>query len=1648
MASEAPPPVDVTDIEFKLNSKFNLVNQVLTENRGNLLAAASAYGLVIVGGSEPNLKVIQLSRIVSDKDKPAVPTRSIPLPVPAHSIALSCDHSMLAVNFKQNELAFVTVFSVPSFLSNNIKIIHQNIRLCTDDGVTASQLLWNPVLPNTLAICLSNKSLLVFTFKDQGYDFYSIDKSEQVGCASWSPKGKQIVAGFPNGKIAQYKPDLKLARTIPCIVRMYNTTWDVIAIQWLSTYQFAAVMLPREENAYPALYIVYAPKNGTPTYTSYNDVCYSQSGPRSTQIILSHILPWNLLLVISANSTEVGLLGTTDTGDNPLWKQYITLDAARAELPLFNNKDETFPLGMDIDTGVTHRIVVDENEIPVMAMLHLFSTHGFLISFNILNKTPNCPSINSPPQLLADTSGIGNFTVAIPTTAAQPNASPPKSDISFAFPASAAATSTPRAPQKTTSIFNANEAPKPDGNLFQNAAPAEPPKAFSSLFGGQTTIQPISSSQSAFSFVPKSTEPPSTNSQPTQASVFGVVKPQIPVVAPVKPNVMQSTIDPVPRPDNNKPFITVAPTFSQPAPTNVIEKATRLQPTDDNVISDDDIIRKMIREEVQSYESLAKTLLKRCKSLEINIGSKEESQSMMKELKGLQEVSDQATESTEALAMDIQSLKVSLSETYLMIVELKSKHSMLNDANYSQLNDSNSMSHTSRRQLEKLEKLLAVNENQYRIVSQQINAHWSTYEENKKKTTRAKMHVPTLENIYQTLTKQRDIVSRQRIKINHIKSRLGYKDNTNPSKKMAEVNINLLTDSMVTMSLCDQVKLDTERLSTEKLSSLRDMLKTRKILQITPKRPERTGLSSEVVLEKRRAQEKKKASAPRAVTTPKPVNVQPTQKPIQSIGNDFPQSIVPDTGFQLSKSTSKTEFSGITNAAKSNSKVAPNNSLGMPSTTDARSEIIGFGSAAKPMDKTVKSSTENIVQPFSAKPTIAFGGTSITSDKPTIGFGSTTVASDKPGMSFGSGLFNNLGTASFGASNTQPSVLFGSTPTPIPFGSQTTNTASILKKVDSTKPEKTSAPIDATVPKPITVTKTADKENVHKIEVPKPVLGGLTQSRSDTVQKPTPIQPISSSFGIVTSAPVVANPTSLTMPFGTTATTKESGAPFSTISSGQPNEAPKISFTAALPAAPIQSNATNNVPVSTTVSSSSGTDFSFSLDKMGITPKTTAATGSALQKPLFNLDPKIQTTVAASSEDAEKLLGSLTFCKPTTTTTTDQAKTTATGGNIFSMSSFTTPTKSENASSIFGGNAASSPFSNFGSTVSTAPNTPTTQPSVFASSFASPNVTVTSASADTSSTGIFGKTDQQSPFGQQKTNSIFGGAATTTANSLFGGTVAATPSTNVFGGNAFETASSTSSPFGATANTFGTPTSAFGATSSTNTFGTPTTNAFASSTSTSNIFGNSAAGGFANAGNAFGTSKSIFGGGGSTTEPTSTFGSTGGSLFGAPNAPAPAQTSPFSQSASQSTGSLFGGSSFAASPQQSTGSIFGGASASATSGFGQSTSVFGGSSFSQQSSPFGGAQAQTSTTGFGSQPTFGGQATFGAAPTFGSPKSGFGSFANVANTFGTSPTQQNSLFETLGSSDTGLSFGNIAQNSNAANSQKTAFGGGSFSTWR
>jgi nuclear pore complex protein Nup214 len=59
------------------------------------------------------------------------------------------------------------------------------------------------------------------------------------------------VVGFGNGRLVQYKQDLKPAKTLPCPPGIVDGPFDVIALQWLSTYQFAAVFLRKEESSVP-----------------------------------------------------------------------------------------------------------------------------------------------------------------------------------------------------------------------------------------------------------------------------------------------------------------------------------------------------------------------------------------------------------------------------------------------------------------------------------------------------------------------------------------------------------------------------------------------------------------------------------------------------------------------------------------------------------------------------------------------------------------------------------------------------------------------------------------------------------------------------------------------------------------------------------------------------------------------------------------------------------------------------------------------------------------------------------------------------------------------------------------------------------------------------------------------------------------------------------------------------------------------------------------------------------------------------------------------------------------------------------------------------------------------------------------------------
>lgn len=264
----------------------------------------------------------------------------------------------------------------------------------------------------------------------------------------------------------------------------------------------------------------------------------------------------------------------------------------------------------------------------------------------------------------------------------------------------------------------------------------------------------------------------------------------------------------------------------------------------------------MINEEIRKFERELSDLQKRCKSLNTIIGSKEQSTTIIKSLKELQDLSVQAAESTESLTSDVQALRLSLNEAFAMVAEANSKNALYKHPSPNQFQETHAMSQSSRRQLASLQNMFAINENQLQIVNKQIDAQWSDIQEASRLNSKRRMHVPSLEVLYQTLSKQQEILNRQREKLSYIKAKLGMRESIrglekSRKKDLAVDHVDSLTDSIISLTIADQVREDARRLSESKMSSLRDMLKNRKVVTIKPSRPDRVGLHSEVILERR-----------------------------------------------------------------------------------------------------------------------------------------------------------------------------------------------------------------------------------------------------------------------------------------------------------------------------------------------------------------------------------------------------------------------------------------------------------------------------------------------------------------------------------------------------------------------------------------------------------------------------------------------------------------------------------------------------------------------------------------------------------------------------------------------------------------------------
>lgn len=409
-------PRDVQDFQFKLHSRLRIFTAQDGTFTGavNLVATASKYGLIFVG-CPTGIQVITSSSI-TELESPSggaggeiinYPRRELSLPSQPSYLNVNCDQSHLVVAIKRDGCDHALIYSVPSFVAKDIVLVTE-VRLSTKPDTSVLELTWNPGITNILAACLSDGSMVAFELKTSGVDISTLPPATQATCFCWSPKGKQLVVGCEAGTLTQYKPDLKAVKTFSP-PNLGSGTVAVVSVLWLSNYQFAAIYRDKlNTDERPGLLIVNAPKTGALSFVNYEDICYSGGDLRPPQYYFIHQPTWNILMMASANSMEVGVMGLQE--DQISWELWTQEDAARAELPLSMNKQETFPVGLGLDTSTQHELPWGENQrIAPMPVLHILSHQGVLCLFYAINLRPGAACICSPPEKLPDESGLATF---------------------------------------------------------------------------------------------------------------------------------------------------------------------------------------------------------------------------------------------------------------------------------------------------------------------------------------------------------------------------------------------------------------------------------------------------------------------------------------------------------------------------------------------------------------------------------------------------------------------------------------------------------------------------------------------------------------------------------------------------------------------------------------------------------------------------------------------------------------------------------------------------------------------------------------------------------------------------------------------------------------------------------------------------------------------------------------------------------------------------------------------------------------------------------------------------------------------------------------------------------------------------------------
>ncbi|XP_033727841.1 nuclear pore complex protein Nup214-like [Pecten maximus] len=396
----APPPErDVKDFKFQQLCRFRISESPpeLSKHKSRLVAASSQYGLAFVG-YDTGFKVIrpaELSKIdqANAKDRMTVIIDNFPvvadvkIPGVVSFLALNADELSLAVVATKDGLVQAHIYDVRAFADNVTPVqCFMTVGLTKGGDTRFEDLAWNPVQPNTLVTVQTDGGISLYDISDTLKIVATIPTSS-ANCVCWSPRGKQLVVGTTDGKLIQYDQGLTKKREWACPTLLNNGNYKVVGVIWLSTFEFLAAFIPDSAEAcdQPDIVLIRGSKDGPIHYQNFEDPCFGNGEERERRVLFNHLPQWDMLLGCSSNACEVSILGKHQSEPQCDWERWNLDDSARAELPLTDSHEDTFPRGVAIDFSSPVPIPLGEGSHPPSPILLLLSTDGVLVPYYMMN---------------------------------------------------------------------------------------------------------------------------------------------------------------------------------------------------------------------------------------------------------------------------------------------------------------------------------------------------------------------------------------------------------------------------------------------------------------------------------------------------------------------------------------------------------------------------------------------------------------------------------------------------------------------------------------------------------------------------------------------------------------------------------------------------------------------------------------------------------------------------------------------------------------------------------------------------------------------------------------------------------------------------------------------------------------------------------------------------------------------------------------------------------------------------------------------------------------------------------------------------------------------------------------------------------------